>query len=269
MKLDGIPAATVRKAVEIYLALAYPGSSRWRAPPVELSGGETARDLLGRFEDESEAGPSRSVGRYVLRLGNNRYPHMKLVLEESILKDEYAFAVDTHDDLKVSPSSPDFERWNAVRTHNRALAEKIEEGWREARIPTLADIKDLLGTVEQLTKTPRSVLVVDDDTSICDAIRELLERAGMRVRTAPNGRAALESVAREPPHLILMDYQMPDMDGVTACEALKGSPATAGIPVLLATRSQVDLSSLTFADGFLVKPYRQDVLFSLVRKLLS
>ena len=38
---------------------------------------------------------------------------------------------------------------------------------------------------------------------------------------------------------------------------------------LLATRSQVDLASLTYADGFLVKPYRQDVLFTLVRKLLS
>jgi CheY-like chemotaxis protein len=268
MKLDAIPAATVRKAVEAYLGLAYPGTSRWRAPPVDLSGGATARDLLPRFEDESEKG-ARAASRFVLRLGNNRYPHMKLVLEESILPEEFAFAVDTHDDLKVSPGSPDFERWNAVRTHNRELAGRIEARWREEGIPTLADIKCLIGTVEPLTKTPHSVLVVDDDPSICDAIRELLERAGMRVRTAPNGRAALDSVAREPPHLILMDYQMPDMDGVTACEALKGTPATAAIPVLLATRSQVDLSSLTFADGFLVKPYRQDVLFSLVRKLLS
>ena len=44
---------------------------------------------------------------------------------------------------------------------------------------------------------------------------------------------------------------MPEMDGVTACEALKGDPDTRRIPVLLATRSQVDLAALTYADGFL------------------
>ncbi|NJN14436.1 MAG: response regulator [Planctomycetes bacterium] len=86
---------------------------------------------------------------------------------------------------------------------------------------------------------------------------------------ASDGAEALRLVGEEAPDLILMDFQMPGMDGVTACEALKGNPETAEIPVLLATRSQVDLAALTYADGFLVKPYRQDVLFSLVSKLLS
>lgn len=269
MKLEEIPAETVRLAVEIYLSHAYPETSRWRAPPTEIGGGETARDLLGRFEDESEEGEGRRIGRFVLRLGNSRYPHMKLVLEESILKHEYAFTVDTHDDLKVSRDAPDYDRWNAVRDHNRKVAETIEAAWRQEGVPTVRDIKDLLGSVEQLTEKAHSVLIVDDDPSIRDALSELFERAGLSVLTAPNGRAALEQVAAERPALILMDYQMPEMDGVAACEALKGDPETAEIPVLLATRSQVNLAALTYADGFLVKPYRQDVLFSLVRKLLA
>jgi len=269
LKLEDIQASTVRLAVEIYLRIAYPGASRWRAPTVDLSGGTTARDLLGRFEDESEEASDRRVGRYVLRLGNSRYPHMKLVLEESILKHEYAFNVDTHDDLNVSPEAPDYQRWNAVRDHNRKVAEEVERGWNEEHIPTVRDIKDLIGSVEQLSAVRQSVLVVDDDPSIRDTLRALLERAGLRVQCAANGRDALDCVARERPNLILMDYQMPEMDGVAACEVLKGSPDTSEIPVLLATRSQVDLASLTFADGFLVKPYRQDVLFTLVRKLLG
>jgi len=270
VKLGEIPASTIRLAIDIFLRHAYPGASRWRAPVVNLEEGESARDVLPRFDDETEAGEdSRRIGRYVLRLGNSRYPHMKLVLEESILEDEFAFAVDTHDDLNVPPDAPDYERWNAVRDHNRRVAERIERAWQEEDVPTVADIKQLLGTVEQLTETSRSVLVVDDDPSIRDTLRELLERAGMRVRTARHGRQALERVGEEQPDLILMDFQMPEMDGVTACEALKGDPETKDIPVLLATRSQVDLASLTFADGFLVKPYRQDVLFSLVRKLLA
>jgi CheY-like chemotaxis protein len=269
VKLDRIPAATVRRAVEIYLGEAYPGSSRWRAPKFDLSGGKTAADLVPRFGDETERDEGREVKRYVLRLGNSRYPHMKLVLEESILHEEYAFMVDTHDDLKVSPDAPDYDRWNQVRAHNRELAELIEERWRIEDVPTIADIKELIGTVEQIDTEARDVLVVDDEPGIRDAIQRLLERAGLQVRTACNGKDALAQVEADPPDLILMDYQMPEMDGVTCCEVLKADPKTESIPVLLATRSQVDLASLTYADGFLVKPYRQDVLFSLVRKLLG
>jgi len=269
VRLEEISAATVRLAVEVYLRIAYPAASRWRAPSLDLSGGESARDLIARFEDEGEESGGRRVARYVLRLGNSRYPHMKLVLEESILTDEYAFGVDTHDNLNVSPSAPDYERWNAVRDHNRRVAEEIETAWREEGVPTIVDIKDRLGKVEKLAKPAQTVLIVDDDPSICEALRALFEQAGFEVRTAPNGREALRSVSGDRPDLILMDYQMPEMDGVAACEALKGNPDTQEIPVLLATRSQVDLTALTYADGFLVKPYRQDVLFSFVRKLLA
>jgi CheY-like chemotaxis protein len=269
MRLEEIPASQVRLAAEIYLRHAYPAAARWRAPALDLSGGETARDLLPRFEDESEESGGRRVCRYVLRLGNSRYPHMKLVLEESILTDEYAFCVDTHDNLSISADAPDYARWNAVRDHNRLLADVIENAWEAEGVPTLRDIKDRLGKVEQLGQKAQRLLIVDDDPAIRDALRDLFERAGLAVSTACNGREALGVVKAQRPDLILMDYQMPEMDGVEACEALKGDPETRRIPVLLATRSQVDLAALTYADGFLVKPYRQDVLFSLVRKLLA
>jgi CheY-like chemotaxis protein len=269
MRLEEIPASQVRLAAEVYLRHAYPDQARWRAPAVDLTGGDTARDLLSRFDDESEESGGRRVCRYVLRLGNSRYPHMKLVLEESILNEEYAFCVDTHDNLSISADAPDYARWNAVRDHNRILAEEIEKAWEAEGVPTLRDIKDRLGKVEQLGQKAQRLLIVDDDPAIRDALRALFERAGLAVSTACNGRDALAAVKAERPALILMDYQMPEMDGVEACESLKGDPETKGIPVLLATRSQVDLAALTYADGFLVKPYRQDVLFSLVRKLLA
>lgn len=269
MKLEDISAETVRRAVSIYLRVAFPDEAVSRAPTPDLAGGAGATDLLPRFSDESERSGGRTIHRYVLRLGNSRYPHMKLALEESILNDEYVFGVDSHDDLNVSPEAPDYARWNALRRHNRLVAEEIEKEWREAGIPTLRTLQDLLDHVEPLTDARQRVLVVDDDPAVRETLRELLERAGLQVRTAADGREALQRVSEEAPNLILMDYQMPEMDGVACCEALKASPETRRIPVLLATRSQVDLSSLTFADGFLVKPYHQDVLFSLVRKLLS
>ncbi len=269
MKLDDISATAVRLAVEIYLRHAYSEQSRWRAPAVDLTVGKTASDLLERFGDEGENRRERYVHRYVLRLGNERYPHMKLVLEESILVEQYVFGVDTHDDLKVDPDAPDFERWTRVREHNRDLKLVIEQDWKREGVPVLSDIKTMLGKVEQLSDLPRSVLIVDDDQAILETIQALLERAGLRARTASNGDEALREVGAERPNLILMDYQMPGMDGATCCEALKNNPETRDIPGLLATAGQVDLSTLTYADGFLVKPYRRDILFSLVRKLLS
>ncbi|MEE8106808.1 MAG: response regulator [Planctomycetota bacterium] len=269
MKLSEISADTVRLAIDTYQRLAYSDQARWRAPSIDLDGGESATDLLDRFNDEGEVRRGRFVHRYVMRLGNERYPHMKLVLEESILVDQYVFRVDTHDDLRVDPEAPDFERWTRVREHNQALRLEIEQEWKREGVPVLSDIKAMLGKVEQLTPHERSVLIVDDDDAIRETIQALLERAGLKVRTACDGERALDQVRSEPPHLILMDYEMPGMDGVTCCERLKENPDTRHIPVLLATAGQVDLSTLTYADGFLVKPYRRDILFSLVRKLLS
>ncbi|MGQ0612492.1 MAG: response regulator [Planctomycetaceae bacterium] len=269
MRLDEIPAEKVRRALELYLQHAYPGASRWRAPVVDLRGGATARDLIGRFSDENEALEARATHRYVLRLGNDRYPHMKLVLEESLLSGQYVFGVDCHDDMKVSRDSPDFQRWNALRERNRGLQARIEGDWRAAGIPTLQGLKPLLGENRELGVAARELLIVDDEEPILDTLRTLFERAGMQTRTARDGGEALARVAEAKPDLILMDFQMPGMDGVTCCEALKGDPKTRDIKVLLATASQLDLSTLTYADGFLVKPYQQDILFSLVRKLLS
>jgi CheY-like chemotaxis protein len=271
VRLESIDASTVRLAAKLYVNLAYPGEDAHKVPVPDLSGEGTAKDLIPAFSDESEERDGRTIGRYVLRLGNIRYPHMKLVLEENILRHEYAFGVDTHDDLRISPENPDYERFNAVRAHNANLAARIEQAWQAAGIPTLRDIKELFGSdVEQLCPPEQaSLLIVDDEPSIRDTLRALFSRAGMDVRTAENGRVALEQVAEDPPDLILMDYQMPELDGVATCERLKADQKTRRIPVLLATASQVDLASLTYADGFLVKPYRQDVLFQLVKKLLA
>lgn len=269
MKLDAIEASTVRLAVKLYLSLAYPGRQARKAPQIDLEGGSDARDLIPRFSDESEKRAGDVTGRYVLRLGNKEYPHMKLVLEENILKNEYAFGVDTHDNLQITPDNPDYKRFSKLRKHNAKLAARIEQAWQAAGIPTIKDIQELFGSVEQLSVDLKSVLIVDDDPGIREALEELLKRAGLVVRTAENGRICLDEVKKSPPDLILMDYQMPELDGVATCEMLKREKATKHIPVLLATRAQVDLASLTYADGFLVKPYRQDVLFSLVKKLLG
>ena len=80
-------------------------------------------------------------------------------------------------------------------------------------------------------------LVVDDDEFIRVKLDRALSRGGFHVRLASGGREALELAKAERPHVILLDVQMPNMDGFEVCENLKADPATCHIPVLFVTGS--------------------------------
>jgi putative two-component system response regulator len=76
------------------------------------------------------------------------------------------------------------------------------------------------------------VLVVDDNPNNLRVLSTMLEQAGFRVRVADNGDIALRSTAIAPPDLILLDIQMPKMDGYEVCRTLKRDPKTKDIPVI-------------------------------------
>lgn len=112
---------------------------------------------------------------------------------------------------------------------------------------------------------PRSgvVLVADDNGTNIRLISEILKRMGLTVRTAANGKEAVESAAKDPPDMILMDIRMPVMDGVTAARTIRDNPATARIPVVALTAYQSPedsaLNTETF-DGYMTKPVQLEQL---------
>jgi CheY-like chemotaxis protein/tRNA A-37 threonylcarbamoyl transferase component Bud32 len=77
------------------------------------------------------------------------------------------------------------------------------------------------------------ILIVDDGAENRDVLRRRLEREGHAVETAENGRRALELVAQRAYDLVLLDVLMPELDGYAVLDALKGSPATRDIPVIM------------------------------------
>jgi CheY-like chemotaxis protein len=91
----------------------------------------------------------------------------------------------------------------------------------------------------KLASSPRNaqghVLVVDDTRSFLTAARDYLELRGYAVSTAGGGSEAIASVQAQPPDLILMDIQMPEMDGLTVTRTLREDPAAAQIPVIALT----------------------------------
>ncbi|HEX5093854.1 MAG TPA: response regulator [Burkholderiales bacterium] len=118
------------------------------------------------------------------------------------------------------------------------------------------------------------VLVVEDDEDMRRLIHRVLDRMGLVVRTAAEGKA-FQAALRQPPlpRLILLDVELPGVSGFKLLTALRRHPKTRDIPVLLVTSRAQDrdlLCGLTLgADGYLSKPFALDALRSMVGGLLE
>ncbi len=119
---------------------------------------------------------------------------------------------------------------------------------------------------------PPRILVADDDWLNRDLLEAYLTSSGCEVVTAADGLAALEQARSGPLDLALVDVQMPRLDGLALCRALKSSPQTRFVPVIVVTALDSEdekLKSLEAgADDFITKPYNSIVLLTRVRSLL-
>jgi CheY-like chemotaxis protein len=79
------------------------------------------------------------------------------------------------------------------------------------------------------------ILVIDDQPINVQLLKRKLEREGLQVAAAYNGREGLEKIGRDKPDLILLDVMMPDMDGIEVCQRLQASEETRSIPVIFIT----------------------------------
>jgi adenylate cyclase len=123
-----------------------------------------------------------------------------------------------------------------------------------------------------ISATPR-ILVVDDTPENVDVLAGVLS-PHYQVKVALNGEKALRLAQSEtPPHLILLDVMMPELDGYEVCRRLKANPATADIPVLFVTaRSEVEDESRGFEMGavdYLSKPICPPLVLARVKTHLS
>ncbi len=273
MRLELLTPAHVRRALDVYLSCAWPeGCGSTPTLTLEdLEGLEELDDLFGRFERVEGGGGG--LKRYALRLGNSRYPFMKFVVQEHLVNGEYFFSVDTHDNLDIRPDNPDYEEWERLKGFNRDLKAAIERDWDRARLPTNVDLCALLeelARVEREGSKRQTILLVDDEAEVATGLAALLRARGYQVELARDGLEALERLACDPiPDLVLLDYEMPQLDGEEVLRRLRRDERTAHLPVLLATASQIDLSRLRRVSGLLRKPYPRHVLFAMIARLLE
>ncbi len=119
----------------------------------------------------------------------------------------------------------------------------------------------------------RFILIVDDNPRNLSVLSEVLGEAGFRIRVAIDGESALALAERNPPELILLDVQMPGMDGFETCRRLKADPTTQSIPIIFATAATDIESKVKGVDlgavDYIPKPFQQAEVLARIRAHLQ
>lgn len=118
----------------------------------------------------------------------------------------------------------------------------------------------------------KNILLVDDDALMRRSLSFNLEQAGYKVRTAANGEDGLELARREAPDLVLLDINLPGMDGLDTLRRLRSLRAEMGLPVIFVTARRRELDQVLGlemgADDYVTKPFDFDVLLARVKAVL-
>jgi two-component system, OmpR family, alkaline phosphatase synthesis response regulator PhoP len=119
----------------------------------------------------------------------------------------------------------------------------------------------------------KRILVIEDDPDIALSLRLKLERdGGFEVRTAADGAAGLRMALERPPDLVLLDVNLPGMDGFEVCRQLRNDSATAATPVIMLT-ARIDeadrVAGLDLgADDYITKPFSPKEALARIRAVL-
>jgi CheY-like chemotaxis protein len=161
------------------------------------------------------------------------------------------------------------------RTSGPGFRERSPEGGVDAT--TAFDLIEPLAAMPMpATRTTGSVgkvLLVDDEDQLRRVMRDLLEREGYTVTEARDGIEALDQVDRVGPDIIVLDLNLPGLDGYGVLSHLRSRPATAKIPVIVLTAkgdedNEVRVLELG-ADDFITKPFRPRALGARLNTLLA
>jgi len=120
---------------------------------------------------------------------------------------------------------------------------------------------------------PTRILVIEDEDTVRDLVRRVLEKAGYHVTTAPDGQAGFEKALEEPFDLVVSDLLTPRMHGYEVIQRLKATASTRRIPVVVLSakaypadqRKALEMG----AAAFLPKPFRAPALLEVVSNVLT
>ena len=113
------------------------------------------------------------------------------------------------------------------------------------------------------------ILVVDDEEWVLETIRRYLEQAGFEVVPARDGASALEAFARTQPDLVILDWMLPKLDGLSVAARIRSGSST---PIIMLTARVTEQDRLAGfdagADDYVIKPFREEELLAKVGRII-
>lgn len=135
------------------------------------------------------------------------------------------------------------------------------------------DLPSLSAPVIEEDTSEKTVMVVDDSVTVRKVTSRFLEREGFRVITAKDGAEALQVLQDQIPDLMLLDIEMPRMDGFEVAKNVRSSSRLKGLPIIMITSRTGDKHrERAFSlgvDKYMGKPYQEDLLLTNIRELLK
>lgn len=116
------------------------------------------------------------------------------------------------------------------------------------------------------------ILVVDDELDVVRMVARTLESRGHAVEVARDGEAALALIAKQVPDLMVLDANLPRIDGAEVCRRVRADPATRALPIVLMSSAYVSLVEAQAeggADELVMKPFVRETLIRNVERLLK
>ncbi|MFI5279957.1 MAG: ATPase, T2SS/T4P/T4SS family [Gemmatimonadales bacterium] len=155
-----------------------------------------------------------------------------------------------------------------------AMAEVLDEAGEPMKFTAEAfELLDSIGKAPQVQQLQHKVLLVDDEDQLRRVMKDLLEREGYIVAEARDGVQALDQVDKFGPDVVVLDLNLPGLDGYGVLSHLRSRPATQSLPVIVLTaKADEDNEVRVFemgADDFLTKPFRARALSSRLDVLLN
>lgn len=242
-----------------------------------------------KFEEQGYEAMVANDGRAALELLKNRPPD--LVVLDLMLPEidgiEVLKFIRADEKLRRLPvivlsnsayfSGPAQSAWQAGATNflnkgDHSPKALVEEANKLLAAPPLPPAPEFRDPAPAAIRPPDSrepyILVADDDNLIHNVLTFFITQANYEVRSAFNGRRALEMAEADPPALMILDGMMPELDGFEVLQHWTRSPRLAGIPVIMLTaRKEPEISTAILEAGaveYLTKPFSPDKLVALI-----
>jgi two-component system response regulator MprA len=124
-----------------------------------------------------------------------------------------------------------------------------------------------------MSKTSQLVLIIDDDQALLGMVSEFLTSAGYLSIQASNGLEGLRQLESSAPHLVILDVNMPELDGMQTCRLIRANKKFQSLPILMLT-GRSDIKDMIEArkmgaDDYLIKPFQPADLLAKIERLFQ